>query len=170
MDALSWRCAAKFRLGKALFSYPVRCPSCNKAELDVYGIHASYCTGEGDCTQRHNAVRDLIVQLGKSAKLPVLDHEPGFLLSDSVSGEKPADVFFGNWKLSGNSVVVFALMFALLTNSLELSSGHDGMAPLKKKVDLKRKKYMKRNVGIVDICSSLLCVVPWVVFVMMLWR
>jgi hypothetical protein len=42
-------------------------------------------------------VRDLIVALAKSGKMSVLDREPGFLLSDSVSGEKPADVYFHNW-------------------------------------------------------------------------
>ena len=83
------------------------------------------------------------MQLAKTPKLPVLDHEPGFLLSDTVSGDKPADVFFGNWKLGMGLCVDVCI-----ANSLELSSGHagvyDGMAPLKKKVDLKRNKYEAR--------------------------
>jgi hypothetical protein len=142
MDPLAWRCAARFRLGKPIFSRPVKCPCCASGLLDIYGIHATFCTGDGDCVNRHNAVRDLIVALAKSGKMSVLDREPGYLLSDSVSGEKPADVYFHNWKLGQGLCVDVCI-----ANSLEFSSDpapFNPMEPLINKENLKRGKYQAK--------------------------
>ena len=107
----------------------------------MYGIHATFCSGEGDCIHRHNAVRDLLIQLCKSTKLPVSDHEPGFLLSDDVSGDKPADVFIRNWKMG-----LGLCLDVCIANSLEdcWQDPSDAMGPLKKKIDLKMSKYADR--------------------------
>ena len=141
MDSLSWRCAARFRLGKPIFSQSVPCPSCRREPLDIYGIHATYCNGDGDCIHRHNAVRDLLIQMCRSAKLPVSDHEPGFLLSDTVSGDKPADVFIRNWKL-GRGLCLDVCIANSLENCNENPS--DVLGPLKRKVALKNEKYETR--------------------------
>jgi hypothetical protein len=143
MSAQEWRCAAWFRLGKQLYSAPSNCPVCKDAVLDVYGIHATYCQGYGDATARHNAVRNTLWNICKDAKLSVSDSEPGFLLSNDRSGDRPADLYLRNWERGKNLCVDVCI-----ANSLEYttvtSRPFDPMEPLNNKENLKNSKYKAR--------------------------
>jgi hypothetical protein len=138
LNAREWRACARFRLGKPIFSEPTRCPCCNNATMDIYGIHATYCQAEGDCIARHNMVRDAIFDAAREGHLQV-ERERGFLLSDDVSGEKPADILIHNWRHAQDLCVDVCI-----ANSLEYSSLNrefDPMEPLNNKENIKNAKY-----------------------------
>jgi hypothetical protein len=139
LSSEEWRCAAKFRLGKPLFDHPMVCPCCKKGSvLDVYGIHATYCSGEGDLIMRHNMVRDVLVAAAREALMPV-DSEKGFLLSSDVAGEKPADVLFYNWHLSKNLCVDVCVANSL--QYVHVPRPFVAMEPLNDKENLKNANY-----------------------------
>eukprot|EP00663_Eupelagonemidae_sp_cell21sb_P010460 gene10460-biopygen9576 len=47
--------------------------------MDPFGDHALVCSGGGDRTRRHNALRDLIVRLAQSAGVAAVAEKPGLL-------------------------------------------------------------------------------------------
>ena len=131
LSAKEWRCVARFRLGKPIYSRPITCPCCKKAVLDIYGVHATYCQGEGDCTTRHNMVRDALYDAAREGHMQV-ERERGFLLSDDVSGEKPADILLHNWLHAQDLSTDVCI-----ANSLEFNP----MEPLNNKEHIKNAKY-----------------------------
>ena len=96
-------CAARLRLGLALFSREVPCPWCNEM-MDVYGMHTVACRGRFGAKFRHNVIRDELAVIATAARI---SHsvEAGYLLSDDRSGQKPADLLLFNWE-AGRSVCV----------------------------------------------------------------
>ena len=41
----------------------MRCPLCKEALIDVYGDHLAKCIKSNQCSNRHNAVRDTLLQI-----------------------------------------------------------------------------------------------------------
>ena len=83
-------------------------------------------------------VRDALFDAAKEGHMQV-ERERGFLLSDDVSGEKPADVLLHNWSHAQDLCVDVCI-----ANSLEYSSlarVFDVMEPLNNKENIKNAKY-----------------------------
>jgi len=143
MTSEEWRIAARFRLGKAMYSRPIQCPCCHNQVLDVYGIHGCTCQSENDCRARHDACRNALYDIAKEARLSVA-LEPNFLLSDTVAGDKPADVIFYQYGSGGRH----ACVDVTIANSLEDFSTRDSpwkpSASFVRKANDKNRKYLAR--------------------------
>ena len=66
------------RLCMPVFEHEHWCPLC-AGIMDPWGDHALVCGGGGDRTLRHNALRDLVLRLAKSAGFTAVAEKPGLL-------------------------------------------------------------------------------------------
>ncbi len=105
------------------------CPYCD-GMCDVYGDHAACCSGGGDRTKRHNAVRDQGFRAAVRAGLcperekpgllhprPMVGarHEDGVALdgASNAAARRPADVFLPRWLSGGPAALDFAITSGL---------------------------------------------------------
>jgi hypothetical protein len=156
MSSVEWQCAARFRLGLPLYSRALPCPCCQE-QLDIYGIHAAHCAGEGGTMLRHNMIRDVLVSIAQDARV---SHrvEAGYLLTDDRSGQKPADLLLLNWE-AGRSVCIDISV----ANSFQFLFENRPFVPMEALTAKERSKHLKYDASCAArdlvlrpfVCSSL---------------
>ena len=153
MTSLEWQYAAKFRLGKPLFPREVTCPCCKRELLDVFGIHACYCSSMGGAKSRHDLTRDKLASFMASARM---QHrvETGFLLTDTHAGPKPADIYLPHWTDGRAACVDLTIVNSVST--CFANRPFDAMEPFYIAENAKFSKYA-------DVCSERgLTLIPFV--------
>eukprot|EP00660_Eupelagonema_oceanica_P019071 gene19071-biopygen36140 len=112
--------------------------------MDTYRDHALACSGGGDRTVRHNALRDHCFRLCRSAGCRPEVEKPGLLRlrpllgpveedgkrcggSRGAEGRRPADVFLPAWSLGKPACLDFAVTSGLSMGALH-ASAQDGAA------------------------------------------
>ena len=131
--------AVKSRLGVEMYARDARCPFCNVVQ-DKIGTHALGCMAGGDCTLRHNRVRDLVFDHARNAGLTPLG-EPVQLLTRPVGAtepnrRRPADVLVQRWPdvlpsgllRGGNVALDFAVIDALGARHWTVTAESSGTA------------------------------------------
>ena len=83
---LKYRCAPP-----PFYQEGTRCPLCKK-DMDALGEHALNCSSENGRTGRHNVVRDIVVDVVRSACLSLVVDQPGLIEGSRM---RPVNVTLG---------------------------------------------------------------------------
>ncbi len=122
------------RLGLPISESTSWCPLC-AGVMDPWGDHALVCSGGGDRTMRHNALRDLLLRFARSAGYTAVAEKQGLLPGDQE--RRPADVWLSAWSGGLPAAVDLAITSGLQCGLLGLSSA-DGSAAVDRYEDRKR--------------------------------
>ena len=98
MAAVEFRCRLQYHLLIPMYRAGSRCPRCSGI-MDRWGDHAVQCrVGVGVAnTFRHNAIRDLILRIGRELSLPV-GREPSFPVQVPGLETRRADLVIRDWE------------------------------------------------------------------------
>eukprot|EP00660_Eupelagonema_oceanica_P019135 gene19135-biopygen16944 len=126
--------ALQRRLRLQLHASPYYCPKCDGV-MDVYADHALVCSGGGDRTVRHNALRNAAFCVARAAGARPELEKPGLLRPRPLVGDleedgvrrggsrgaaarRPADVFFHCFRLGARTALDFAVTSGLKSGAV----------------------------------------------------
>ena len=90
-----FRICIDYWLGLRQMDHETHCPCCTSGKkADPMGDHQVGCSGNGDCINRHNVLRDILFATAQSAALAPWRELPELIAG---SASRPADVFLPNW-------------------------------------------------------------------------
>ena len=118
-----FRLCLQYWLGLQMVEEGTRCPVC-QAAMDSLGDHGVGCGGDGDCTHRHDSIRDTLFSIAQTAALAPRKEVPS-LFPDSRS--RPADVYLPYWKRGQPAAMDVTVISPLQQKTLaaaSISQGH----------------------------------------------
>jgi len=92
----------KYRLGLDLIPPGTPCNRCSLANMDTKGVHMINCPSSADRIHRHNAIRDYVFEMAKTAGLQPTKEEVGLCNQN----QHPADVFLKNTPMVKHGTVI----------------------------------------------------------------
>ena len=128
----------QYRMGARIYQEGTVCYGCKK-EMDVYGEHAINCGYGRGRVGRHNAVRDIVVDVARSANLSPRVEEGGII---EGTQQRPADVTLPGFPIGRDTLIDVTIVNPLQRNSVEEAAHTAGVA-MKKMKESKRRAYLR---------------------------
>ena len=127
MAAVEFRCRLQYHLLIPMYRAGLRCLRCSGI-MDRWGDHAVQCrVGVGVAnTFRHNAIRDLILRIGRELSLPV-GREPSFPVQVPGLETRRADLVIRDWELGRDLFVDGRLEYRLWNGPIGRVSSQAGL-------------------------------------------
>ena len=145
-----------------IFEEEYACPLCDGV-VDVYGDHCLVCAAGGDCTKRHNLLRNAVFHFCHGTGLAPELEKPGLLRPrplqgalpedgvkrDNPEARRPADVYLPRWRRGVPMALDFAVTSGLRHSNLAASL-QDGSAAARSYEDFKNTHLDTRATCIVE--------------------
>ena len=127
LSSAEWRAAARRRLHLHVIPVERQCRFCKLHRCDVWGTHATSCSGGSSRKLRHNCVRDILARAIRDAGFRT-GYEHGGGLYDDI---RPGDVIVYNWEGDKHLLIDVAVTNPLCPSRIHITheNGVGGPAP-----------------------------------------